>query len=197
MENNFELPEISVINSQMPVKLSEIKFNDSTKYFYISDGKISVIENSIKKYYTEICDGDVTSPFKIRDIYIGTVQIENNSNLTLYWIIYRHISSKINSDILFYNNTTKEFLKHKIQFNIHGLYTENNNVLQPSNLKNTLQIETPEIECLRCNAEEDPIFKLSRLFHNGTSNAIETLEISVSDNKIDTLNFDQNWMYEK
>lgn len=192
-KDNLEMPHIEVITTELPLKLDKVNFEDNDLIQQISDGKMSVIENEIKKYYFEECNGYDESPYSIKDIYLKTIQVNNSSNQILFWVILKHISGKINSKILFFDQTKKEFSKHVHNFNIHALYYEKDRKLKATNLKELLKLDFPEIELVDFDRDEFTDFKLKRLYHNGTANAIEEIIIEINNNA-DTLSFKKEWI---
>lgn len=192
--DNFKIPHVEVITAELPIKLNLIDFEDIDLVQQISDGKINRIKKEIKDYYLEDCSRGEESPYAMKDIYLKTIQINNTSNSILYWIILKHVSNNINSKILFFDNTTKEFSEYVHDLNIHALYNEDNKRLSPTNLKEKFRLDFPEIELIDFDKDEFADFKLSRLYHNGTANAIEEMVIEVSHFKADTLKFTRDWI---
>ncbi len=94
--------------------------------------------------------------------------------------------------MLFYDNQKKEFADEMFDFNLWALYDFENGKLTPTNLKTDFEITTPEIEIVDFNKDGINDFKFVRLMHNGTFNAIHTTILTVTNNKIDTLHFDEN-----
>lgn len=84
-----------------------------------------------------------------------------------------------------------------MDFNIDALYDYKNGELIPSNLKKQFNITEPEIvfsTLTNWNTGAATSFKFTRLYHNGTANALETAIIECFENKLDTLYFNRKWL---
>lgn len=193
INDNLPPPSVEVIEANLPLRLDLIDFKNNV--LPVSDEISSRIGAVIKEYFFDICEGDKDCPFSIKDIYLNTIQINTNSNQILYLVIFRFITGKINSYILFFDNTKKEFSEYVHDFNIHALYQKKDNHLKPSNLKELFKINIPEIEMVDFDGDKVEDFKLTRLYHNGTANAIEEMIIEVKDETVDTLKFERRWIY--
>lgn len=186
---------ISVIDSEFPLRIGTIDFNDSTKIIQLNDKINSKLEQTINDYYFNACSGDSAETyFSIKDIYINTIRLRD-SIFTVFVVLLKHMpDGLINSKILFYNNDCKQFIDKVIDFNIHALYYFKDGKLIPTNLKEQFKITTPEIELINDKQQGMNNFKFTRLYHNGTANAIETVILQVTDNKVDSLDFKQKWI---
>jgi hypothetical protein len=191
--DNTNLFVIAAINSKFPLRLNEIKLDETSNIIHLNDGIISKIEETIKTYAKEILFYDSTQTY--RDLYINTIQLHDNLQ-TIYLVLLKHYpTGVVNSKVLFYNNQKKEFLNENFDLNLHALYDFNNGQLKPTNLKTDFKITTPEIEIV--DADQDGIndFKLVRLWHNGTFNALQTTILTVKDNQLDTLHFEEKQLF--
>lgn len=74
------------------------------------------------------------------------------------------------------------------------MYNEKDRKLKPTNLKEHFLIDIPEIELVDFDNDKFADFKLKRLYHNGTANAIEEMIIEVHQDKADTLKYVREWM---
>ena len=193
-KNNFEIPHVEVITAQLPVKLELIDFENRDLVQQISDGKQNGIEKEIKNYYLKDCYGSKESYDSMKDVYLQTIELSNTSNYILYWIIFKHLSGKVNSKILFFDNGKKEFSEYVHDLNIHALYNEEKRKLIPTNLKKLFRIDFPEIEMVDFDNDDIADFRLRRLYHNGTTNAIEEMIIEVNSTDADTLKFEREWI---
>ncbi|UII19613.1 hypothetical protein [Fulvivirga ligni] len=181
--------EISVIDGKLPLRLNELNFEDHNNYVHLNDGINSKIEETVKVYAKDFEYFDSTQTYK--DIYINTVRL-HDSLQTIYLVLLKHYpTGEVNSRVLFYDNQQKEFANSVFDFNLFGLYHHNNGKLTSTNLKTDFEITTPEIEVVDFNKDGINDFKFVRLWHNGTFNAIHTTILTVSDNKIDTLYFNE------
>ena len=187
-------PELRIRNAGFPLLLSEIDFQDTTSTDVLNDAIERKLTKTINDIYYNDCRGDSNQTyFSIDDTYIGTIRLRDTLR-TIFMVIFQHIPGGLDSKILFYDMQSKEFADNILDFNIQGLYDLDSLQLRPTNLKKELKITSPEIELVDFDKDGVNDFKFTRLFHNGTSNAIETTIIKVSDNKIDTLDFKQKWM---
>lgn len=194
LENTFRIPKIEVFAAKSPIKLDLIDFEDQDKIQQISDGRVNGIEMVIKEYYLNRFRETEKNLLSMEDIYLNTIQIDNEANQVLYWVIFKEITGKVNSQILIFDNMKKEYIEYKHDFNIHALYDEINGKLKPSNLKESLEIDFPEIELIDFDGDKYADYRLRRLYHNGTANAFEEMIIEVKDSKVDTLKFERNWI---
>jgi hypothetical protein len=190
----YTFPDITAINAEFPLSISNMNFQDTENRIQLDDEIISKIEQTIEDYYFNDCSADSNETYiSVNDRYIETIRLQDSLQ-TIFLVLLRHTLGGINSKILFYDNSTKVFSDFTFNFNLHALYVIENKKLIPSNLKTLFNIETPEIEIL--DFEKDGIndYKFTRLYHNGTSNAIEIYILKVGNNKIDTLEFMQEWI---
>ena len=189
------LPDLAVINSELPLKLPDLDLPDTQKTVHLNDGIEAEIRKTIYSYYFIDCSGDSSETyFKVKDTYIGTIRL-HDSLQTIFMVLFKHLpAGEVNSKLIFYNNSTKEFIGHPIDFNLHALYDFNNGKLAPSNLKDSFKITTPEIELVDFDKDGINEFRLTRLYHNGTANTIETIVLKICNNNVDTVEFKQKWI---
>lgn len=187
----LNLPNITVIDAKFPLSLTNIDLNVKNSA-NVSDKINTEIKNTIKQYYFNECSGDsLETYFSVKDTYINTIRAYD-SLYTVYWVLLKHMpEEQVNSKVLFYDNTSNEFIDNVFNFNIHALYDYNNNKLNSSNLKEHFKINTPEIKTIDYNKDGKPDFEFTRLYHNGTANAIETTILKINDGIVDTVKFEQ------
>lgn len=182
--------ELSVIDEKLPLQLSKTDFDKKENIIQLNDGIISKIEQATKTYYIEDCLNDSLHTY--HDTYIKTVRL-HDSLQTIYLVLLKHYpTGLVNSKVLFYDNQKKEFIDKTFDFNLHALYNFENSKLKPTNLKRDFEITIPEIETTDFDKDGINDFKFTRLFHNGTFNAIQTTILTVKNSKIDTLNFEES-----
>ena len=187
-------PRLAIRNASFPLSLTDIDFRDTKNIEVFNDGIERKITNTINEIYYNDCGGDSNQTyFSIDDTYIGTLRLRDSLQ-SIFMIIFQHIPGGLDSKILFYDMGSKEFADRALDFKIHGLYDFDSLKLTPTNLKEQFKIMTPEIELVDFNKDGVNDYKFTRLYHNGTANAIETAVIKVSNNKIDTLDFKQKWI---
>jgi len=192
--SSLTLPDLSVTDASFPLNLSILNLKDKKNIIHLNDDIESKIKQTIYAYYFDVCMGDSSeTQFKVRDIYVGTIRLHDTFQ-TLFLILFNHIpGGEVNSKVLFYDNQAKVFCDSLFDFNLHALYDTNNGKLKPSNLKQELKINSPEIELVDFDKDGRNEFKFTRLFHDGTANAIETAILKVANNRLDTLDFEQIW----
>lgn len=190
----LNLPDIYAIDAKFPLTISNLDFKDKRNMLTFNDGITSKIEETIKEYYFTDCLGDSSETFfSIKDIYFNTIRLYDSLQM-VFLVIFNPPAQKLNSIVLFYNNTTKEFIEDKFCYNIHALYNIDKVGIKPSNLKELFKMNVPDIELVDYdkNGKNDLMF--TRIYHNGTENAIETIVLKVDNNKVDTLDFRRDWI---
>jgi len=188
------VPEISVVNASLPLYLSKIDFTHRKK---VSKEISDKIEEIVLDFYFNDCNGDSAETyFSIRNVYFTTIECASN-NLTFYLIIFDPVLGwGLQSKLICYNNLTKVFYPDILYFNIRPLYILNDehNSLVQSNLKQIFNFQAPEIEKI-ASLDNSDIFRFNELYHNGTSNAIETTLVKFQKNyTIDTLDSKKIWI---
>ncbi|MBK9980927.1 MAG: hypothetical protein IPP15_00645 [Saprospiraceae bacterium] len=190
ISQTHRIPDILAIDTKYPLSLKEINLHDSSHLVALNEGITSQIQQTIIDYYVNECAGDDSeSNFKLKDTYIATIRLFDSQE-TIFMVLLNHIpSGQLTSKVLFYDNITKAFEGKTLDFNIHALYNLENGELKPSNLKTVLNITAPEIDLVDLDKTGHHAYKFTRLYHNGTSNILETTIVSISDMKIDTLEY--------
>jgi hypothetical protein len=184
--NHFE---ISAIDGKLPLHLDELNLEDNNNLIYLNDGIVSKIEEVIKDYAKDF--EFYYSTQTLKDTYINTIRL-NDSLQTIFLVLLKHYpTGKLNTKVLFYDNQKKEFSDTEFDFNLWVLYNFDNGKLKPTKLKTDFKITSPEIEVVDVNKDGINDFKFVRLWHNGTFNSIHTTILTVKNNKIDTLHFDE------
>lgn len=181
--------EFLIIDSKFPLFIDKIDFESKKDLIQLNDEINSKIRKTVTDFYNTESGVDETYKkyFGLKDCYFKTVRLQYKSQ-TIFVIILKHYPSyQLTSRILFYDNPTKQFVGTPLDFKIYDLYDFDftNGKLKPTNLKEVFKIETPEINITDKKNE----FLFTRLWHNGTFNAIETTLLKVNENKIDTLQF--------
>lgn len=184
--NNFE---ISAIDVKLPLRLDELNLEDNNNSIQLNDAINSKIEETVKAYAKDFEFYDSTQTYK--DSYINTIRL-HDSLQTMYLVLLKHYpTDEVNSRVLFYDNQKKEFADKVFDFNLWILYDYENGKLTSTKLKTDFEVTTPEVEVVDFNNDGINDFKFVRLWHNGTFNAIHTTILTVKNNKIDTLLFDE------
>ena len=155
----------------------------------MNDGIVSRIEEVVKDYANDFEFYDNSQTYK--DTYINTIRL-HDSLQTIFIVLLKHYpTGELNTRVLFYDNQKKVFADTEFDFNLWVLYDFNNGKLIPSKLKTDFKITSPEIEVVDLNKDGIKDFKFVRLWHNGTFNSIHTTILTIDNNKIDTLHFDE------
>lgn len=187
---NNALPELDdpiTLAGSFPLKVGELDLNDSKNFIVLNDGILSKIQLVADDFVKEaMYPEDLKEQEKA---LIRTVQLRDK-DFTLYVVLLKsYIGSGVTAKVLFYNNETKEFLKDDFELKLYALYQYHDGKLTSSNLKEQFKITAPEIELTDYNKDGINDYKFTRLWHNGTFNAIHTTIISVANKKVDTLFF--------
>ena len=187
-EHTDMLAGITVIETKFPLRLEKINLNNKRDILHQNDKIKNKIAGTVYSYYFNDCAGDSSETyFKIRDTYIGTLRLHDSIH-TIFLVLLNHMpDEQVNGKVLFYNNQAKEFLSQLYDFNIHALYDFTKGKLKPSNLKEKYKINSPEIELLYDDKTKTNNYKFTKLYHNGTANAVETTILKIENNKIDTV----------
>jgi hypothetical protein len=188
------LPEIRAIKTNFPLYLSRLDYDNSNKVDLSTIVKDKIQQTILDFYFIE-CRGDSSeSYFKIKDVYFNSIELADK-DLIYYLVILSHLPAEsLDSKIICYNTTTNSFFPKIIDFNIGSLYNIENGKLRQSNLKTLLKLDGPEIELVDFDNNGTNDLKLTRLYHNGTANATETLIIRLKNAVFDTLDFKQKWI---
>jgi hypothetical protein len=188
----IQVPVIQAVDMHFPLFLENISTQKGKKLVALDSTKESWISKILVRFYYDECAGDSNETyFSVRDVYGGTL-VFCDSLTTIYLLLLRQMpGEQLNSKLIFYNNTLNKFLDTVIDFNISALYNIGNGKFVPSNLKKQFKINTPEIQHVDYDNDKIYDYKLTRLFHNGTSNAIETFILKVNNDKIERLNFER------
>uniref|UniRef100_UPI00404847FA hypothetical protein n=1 Tax=Roseivirga sp. TaxID=1964215 RepID=UPI00404847FA len=175
--------------ANFPLNLSEINFSDESRHIQFNDAITSMIEHTIESYNNNECIND--SLHTVKDVYINTVVLRDSLNTLFLVLLRHHPTGYVNSRLLFYDNLKKEFTKESINLNLHAMYSIEGLELRNSNLKEHFQLELlPEIDRIDFDNDGRSDYRLSRLYHNGTSNAVLTAILKINELQVDTLSFE-------
>lgn len=183
-----------VKNADFPLSLTEVNVAPGKNAEPCNDMMRQKIIGVIRDFYYNDCSGDSSQTyFSVQDTYIGTIRLHDSIHSVYMVLLNYPVGGDVNSKVLFYNRPNNAFAG-SIDFNIHALYDFDHGRLETTNLKKLFKIKTPEIELVDHNHDGINDFKFTRLYHNGTANAIETAIIQVSHGQIDTLHFKKRWI---
>jgi hypothetical protein len=173
-----------MIEAAFPLRLDEVDFEKAV-FCHAEDNIEARIKQTVNDYYTRSCNAD--SLHTPADVYINTLRLRDSLQ-TVFVVLLRHYpTSNLDSRILFYNHRTGAFVGGAIDFKIYALYDLEKGRIKRSYLKELLEINSPELEQLDYNGDGIMDYRATRLYHNGTINAIRTCVLSVGDRSIDTL----------
>lgn len=180
---------ISAIDAKFPLRLTEIEFENKNNTIQLNDEIISQIKKTIEEYANEDKIYDNTQIYN--DIYVNTIRLYDSLQTVFFVLLKTYPFTNVHSKVLFYDNRKKIFADETFNFKLWALYNFENGMLVPSELKEYFKITSPEIELVDYDKDGTNDFKFVRLWHNGTFNAIHTTILSVKNNKLDTLYFDE------
>jgi len=196
--DSINMPHIEVRTASLPLELAHVNWEDTSLLKQLSDGRQAGIEDALLEFYIGYCgyDSSLRGLYPVKSAYIGSLEIQTSSRYTLYWILFREVLGRVNSSVLFFDETQKDFLPYHYGLNVFALYDERDRKLHPSNLKKVFSIDTPEITLTDVDGDAYPDFTFTRLYHNGTANAIERVTVEITDGKADTLSVEREWLGE-
>lgn len=181
----------TAIKAEFPLRLSEIDLNDKDKEIRLND-EISTKIHTIIKEFANTISWDDRYPHTDMDVYINTICLQEKSQ-TVYVVLLKHfpLTDRVYSKVLFYNNQKEKFVNGTFELGLYSLYHFYDGKLNPSNLKEELNIEWPEIEIVDFNKDGTNDFQFTSLSHNGTYNGIITEIINTDKLFLDTLYFEE------
>jgi hypothetical protein len=188
------LPDITVVTASLPLNPDKINFSSKKE---TSKAIKEKIENVVTAFYFNDCIGDSTETYcTIRNVYFNTIEF-SSKDLTFYLVILDQIGGwGLQGRLICYNHLTKMFYPDILQINLRNLYDfdENHLSIIQSNLREIFDLQAPVIEKI-ASLDSSDIFRVNELYHNGTSNAIETTMIKFrKDYRTDTLDSKQIWI---
>lgn len=178
---------ITVSDSEFPLDLEAIDFDNTKKTAVVKEAIAAEIQKTIVDFYNSECDTECQKQFSIDECHLRTIRL-TGKNQTLFVVILQGFPVRdLICKILFYNNASKQFIGQPLDFKIYALYDLENGKLIPSHLKKLFRIENPEIERVDTNADGTSKFRFTRLFHNGTFNAIDTQIVKVTKDSVEII----------
>jgi len=179
---------VTLIDTQFPLRLGEVDLS-KTPVYDVEDEVEARIRKTVNDYSTRACMAD--SVHTSADVYVNTIRLRDSLQ-TVFLVLLRHFpTSNVDSRILFYNNGTRSFVGDAIDFKIYALYDLEKGRLKPSYLKELLKIDHPEIAQVDHNEDGIMDYRVTRLYHNGTFNAIRTCVLSPKGSRVDALFFNE------
>lgn len=179
--------DITAIDEKFPLELAKIDLSRKDNIVHLNDQITSKIEQTIENYYTHDCLPDSLHTYK--DTYINTIRLQDSLQ-TIFLVLLRHYPfEELRGEVLFYDNTKKEFADSVCDFKIYALFDFKNGRLEPTNFKTDFKIDTPEIQLIDFDKDGINDFKFTRLYHNGTFNTVRTAILTVKNSNFDTLDF--------
>lgn len=185
---HLKIPNINVIPYDLPLQLNQINLNDNQNKVEISDQKVAFIEDIVKDYYYNECNGDPKQIYvKIKDTYVGTLWAVDTLT-SVFYIILQQPSGVLDAKIAFYDNVSNQPFPTIIDHNIHTMYRLKEGHLLSSNLKKEYLAHTPLIEPIDYNQDGINDFKITSLLHSGTKPYIKTQIFDVTTRQLQVLN---------
>jgi len=185
----LSLPEIKLFESEFPLYISKPRLTGKTADAdSIVSGKIT---NEVIKYYFEFGGDSTESNFKVNDVYIKSLVISEQGH-SYYIILLKAPASPLDARILISNNITGEYILPVIDYKIHAMYDYTEGSITESNLKKELKINGPDLELTDFDKDNMLDLKLVRLYHNGTSNAVETSIMKIVNNTLINIYYNVN-----
>lgn len=194
----IEYPEIRIYHKfgfmDYPLFLEEVDFNDSSQM--TSSGQFMTeerIHQVISDFYFNDLGLDSAESFvKLKDLYLGTIRYHNRIN-EMYMVFLQTPQGILTSRLLF-ENVHRSENKAILEFNINTMYDFQDGKFTRSNLMDHFNIKEPIVVFTsRWKRGPATAVKLSRLWHNGTANALETTILGIDSTDVDTLSFDRKW----
>lgn len=185
-KNDFEF---SVVTSEFPLFINKVDFESKQNLIQLNDEINSKISKTVTEFYnTESgVDEDYKKYFSLKDCYFKTIKLDEKSKTVFVIILKRYPSKELTSKVLFYDKNRKQFIGNPVEFKIYALYDFDNGKIKATNLKELFKIKSPEIKLTDKDNDGENEFEFTRLWHNGTFNAIELSVLKVTENKIDTI----------
>jgi len=172
-------PEPLVINAAYPFTFKDANTKNGLNIISLNDGITAQIK--------EVVQQDCSNPEYNPEQHIATFQLRD-SLYTLYVVTTTGCpTGEPLAQVLFYNNTTKTFIPGSYQYKLFANYDYANGRFKPSDLREHYKINGPDIERTDYNGDGVPDYKFTRLWHNGTFNALSTTVLSITKGQIDTL----------
>jgi hypothetical protein len=188
----FKLPYISAVKATFPLRIYRLNFNAQRGIINVDEKVRAAIEQEIRKCYFINCGGDSSEEFsKMKDVYFNTICLKDSLQTIFMVLTHCCIPDWVGSTVFFYDNLTHEFAGTTFDFNLHPLYVLRDTKLETGNLKDHFLKRTPEIGLIDYDGDGINDYKFTRLYHNGTVNAIETTILKVRNKRVETLYFNQ------
>lgn len=185
---HLDIPNINVIPCNLPLQLDQINLNDDQNKVEISDQKAAFIEDIVKDYYYNECNGDPKQIYvKIKDTYVGTLWAVDTLT-SVFYIILQQPSGVLDAKIAFYDNASNQPFPTIIDHDIQTMYRLKEGQFLSSNLKKEHSPHTPLIEPIDYNQDGINDFKISNLLHSGTKPYIKTQIFDVTTRQLEILN---------
>lgn len=179
---------LTVIDAKFPLHLGTLDLNQDD-IVQLNDGIVSGIMNTVQDYYTHDCLGDSLHTYM--DTYIRTLRLHDSLTTTFVILLKHYPSEEVTSKVLFYDNGKKEFIADPLDFKIYALFEFKDGALTPTSFKTDFNIDGPEIQLVDFDNDGIHDLKFTRLFHNGTFNAIHEAILTLKNSRVDTLHFEE------
>ncbi len=180
-----------------PLMLETVHLKSHASYFAPNDQIILKISQTIRDFYFLECGGDSAETyFKLSDSYLGTLRMVDNPH-ELYMVMLKHQpDGALTSKILFYDQGGHSFVGEAYDFNLHATYEIDHGRIKSTMFKKQFQADTPVMMVSNQERDSNQHYRFTRIFHNGTATAVESLILQVGATRWDTISFDQHWIKE-
>ncbi|WP_314509628.1 hypothetical protein [Xanthocytophaga agilis] len=193
VQTTLTLPRLCSVETHFPIILSKVNLQSDISRD-LPDVVKTKVTDIVVNYYFDFGGDSSQIYFTPADVYVGTICASIDTLHDLYVLLLNAPAGPLNSKVFLYNRIRNKTSESVIDYNIHALYTRENNKLLISNLKELFRMPSPDIELLNREQDNIPKLKFTRLYHNGTTNAIEIASMKVNGVELDTLDFKRSFL---
>ena len=172
------MPHIKMVNAVFPLNLEKVDFNAT---YDVPPNVRNHIEQMLLSAHVSM---DTSADI---DTYLNTIEIEARQRRYYVVLTKQMPSADLNGTILCMDSASGIFYRETAELKLFALYEINGKKLKPSYLKKLFNITSPEIELVDSSGN----LRLTRLWHNGTFNAIEHIVLRFSMDKTDTISMER------
>ena len=180
-----EETSVYVLNCELPLYLGRVNLEDTQNIEKLSGPIASRIRLEIEQFGGQFEFLDSTQ--KAESLLLKTLKLDNKEFSVFLMLFKYYTTDRLYSRAVFYQKETGRIIEDTFDFKIFALYNLEGFELVPTNLKTKLQIDSPELELYDLNEDGQMDIRFTRLYHNGTYNALQTTVLSINNNRIDTL----------
>ena len=186
-------PYIAAVAHPLPLYLEGYKPYSTRPGIALNGEQVSAIKALILRFYIDDCGGgDGERGLKAKDVYMGTMRLRGGPDPVFLVLLKLMPANEVQGRLLFYDHHTNQFIKDQVDLKLFAMYDLQNGRLVASRLKGLFNIRGPEIAIAGFGKDGRPYYRVRRLFHNGTFNAIQTLVFQIKNQRVDTLSFERD-----